>query len=288
MHVWTGKNINTQWLAKGSGSGGGGGRASSSGLSSRPGSAGLLEPIAAGSDDLDSDTSDDEAALQDLPDDCSEYGFDEACAVLEALTREIEDWASDSDESDDVAQGVDEDGGVVSVAGAPGSSSSGVPDIAGNAVAVDPDANAGDLQQVVLPPVPEAAHAESGGVGEVAAGVLAGAAAPCEGAAARARQRHGQFVFGNGWITLRVGADSLDVHCQICKAKFDRKNYANPRPAKKAQGRPLGLMFYWLTVECTGDPDKQQKKMLREWSPLFDFERPPHADETRGEPFWLA
>jgi hypothetical protein len=133
------------------------------------------------------------------------------------------------------------------------------------------------------------------------------------------RQKHGAFNYGNGHITLRaVGAKSLDVHCHICKAKFDRKterfpNASTPGSYKRAQGRPLGLMFLFLSVKCPGPGKaKEHKAMLKDWSltpgmqferrvelreaaktntyfdPLFEAEALAWPEETRGEPFELA
>jgi hypothetical protein len=124
------------------------------------------------------------------------------------------------------------------------------------------------------PPPPPAPVLEPVPVMDVIVGVPA--AGPPKGRG-RGRGRRGgvhvydhmAYPFKRGHFKVRPHVDYIDVHCDVCGGKMDRKGKEHPnhdRSAKfRAQGRPLGMMLLWLSVECPGNKDLH-KDLCKTWA----------------------
>jgi hypothetical protein len=158
--------------------------------------------------------------------------------------------------------------------------------------------------------------AASGSAGDGAAGpIVAAEPAKHRGWAGRntAKNAHPTVNFGNGYLRLRAAANYIDAHCNKCGQKKDRTTRHSDDHWRKAQGRPMGFLLYWLSWDCGGDGSAhrdihkrwavepmqryEQRLALREQAvksedavltACFKEEREPRGDETRGEPHTIA
>ena len=71
---------------------------------------------------------------------------------------------------------------------------------------------------------------------------------------------------GCGFILLNEKGQSLDAHCRTCGLRVNRKYlpFSRAKSFKTlAQGRPMGLLLFFLEADCTGDPADHKVALTR-------------------------
>jgi hypothetical protein len=155
--------------------------------------------------------------------------YDLAAALMNV--RAWEDAHGDSDED--------------SEPGGPGDGQPGLVGGCGDIVAAEPAGSSSDQ-----PPIPAAVLAPIAAAEEIHDSQL-----PPERPAGRGwapgpkAGRYPSYNFQNGYIKWRQHDKSLDVHCNLCKKKYDRTTTPSDRRKCRAQGRPLGFFFLFLNFD---------------------------------------